>query len=173
MATSVARRRSVRERSPSPITRLKRLMASPPGPDGCTPTSSASPCVHARRCFGGAGRAGSGRSLPSRSVSPLIVAGRSLPHQGGARRRCRRHRPDRRLHRRERREWSCDLVEQGLDLRAIIDIAGVSSDARICPLAASNPMCSFRQDRRLRVPCFSISHSPGPYKRRPVLSTSR
>ena len=49
----------------------------------------------------------------------------------------------------------------------------VSSEARICPVSASTPMCSLRQDRRLRVPCFSTSHSPGPQSRRPVLSTSR
>ena len=49
----------------------------------------------------------------------------------------------------------------------------VSSDARICPVPASTPMCSLRQDRRLWVPCFSISHSPGPHSRRSVLSTSR
>ena len=35
------------------------------------------------------------------------------------------------------------------------------------------PRCSFRQDRRVLVPCFSISHSPGPHSFRPVLSTSR
>ena len=34
-------------------------------------------------------------------------------------------------------------------------------------------MCSLRQDRRLRVPCFSISHSPGPHNRSLVLSTNR
>jgi hypothetical protein len=34
-------------------------------------------------------------------------------------------------------------------------------------------MCILRQARRLLVPCFSISHSPGPQSRRPVLSTSR
>src|SRR4051794_20736609 len=49
----------------------------------------------------------------------------------------------------------------------------VSSDATIRPVAASTPRCSFRQDRRLLVPCFSISHSPGPHSFRPVLSTSR
>ena len=49
----------------------------------------------------------------------------------------------------------------------------VSSDATIRPVSASTPRCSFRQDRRLLVPCFSISHSPGPHSFRPVLSTSR
>ena len=32
---------------------------------------------------------------------------------------------------------------------------------------------TFRQARRVLVPCFPTSHSPGPDKRRPVLSTSR
>src|SRR3954447_20180221 len=38
----------------------------------------------------------------------------------------------------------------------------VSSDATIRPVSASTPMWSLRQDRRTLVPCFSISHSPGP-----------
>ena len=43
----------------------------------------------------------------------------------------------------------------------------------ILPVSASTPRCNFRQDRRVRVPCFSTSHSPGPHSRRPVLSTSK
>src|SRR3954447_2341583 len=35
-----------------------------------------------------------------------------------------------------------------------------SSDATIRPVSASTPRCSLRQARRLRVPCFSTSHSP-------------
>src|SRR3954471_5411135 len=38
----------------------------------------------------------------------------------------------------------------------------VSSDATIRPVSASTPMWSLRQDRRTLVPCFLISHSPGP-----------
>jgi hypothetical protein len=34
------------------------------------------------------------------------------------------------------------------------------------------PICNFFQDRRFFVPCFSISHSPGPHSFKPVLSTS-
>src|SRR3954454_14150107 len=49
----------------------------------------------------------------------------------------------------------------------------VSSDATIRPVSASTPIWSLRQDRRTLVPCFSISHSPGPQSFRPVLSTSR
>jgi hypothetical protein len=52
----------------------------------------------------------------------------------------------------------------------------VKSAATISPVSASPPRCSFRQDRRVqdrrvRAPCFSTSHSPGPQSRRPVLST--
>src|SRR4051812_50142636 len=32
-------------------------------------------------------------------------------------------------------------------------------EATIRPVTASKPMCSLRQERRLRVPCFSTSHS--------------
>src|SRR4051795_8934523 len=49
----------------------------------------------------------------------------------------------------------------------------VSAVATIWPVSASIPMCSFRQDRRVLVPCFSSSHSPAPQSFRPVLSTSR
>ena len=49
----------------------------------------------------------------------------------------------------------------------------VSSTASIRPVSASTPRCSLRQDRRVFVPCFSTSHSPGPHSCRPVLSTSR
>ena len=70
-------------------------------------------------------------------------------------------------------EWPLDLVEQGIDLRAIIDIAGRQLRGEDLPVSASTPICSFRQDRRLLVPCFSTNHSPGPHSRRPVLSTSR
>ena len=40
-------------------------------------------------------------------------------------------------------------------------------------MPASVPICSLRQDRRVRVPCFSSSHSPDPHGVSPVLSTSR
>jgi hypothetical protein len=36
----------------------------------------------------------------------------------------------------------------------------VSVAATIWPVSASMPMCNFRQDRRVFVPCFSTSHSP-------------
>ena len=56
---------------------------------------------------------------------------------------------------------------------AFFRLVAMSEAATICPLPASKPMCSFRQDRRVLVPCFSPSHSPAPHSRRPVLSTSR
>src|SRR5829696_8012818 len=49
----------------------------------------------------------------------------------------------------------------------------VSVAATIWPVSASTPRCSLRHDRRVRVPCFSISHSPGPHSLSPVLSTNR
>ena len=73
----------------------------------------------------------------------------------------------------ERGHRSRDLVEQGADLGAVIDLlcgqrrrddlagAGVQADVQL------------RQDRRVLVPCFSTSHSPAPQSFRPVLSTSR
>jgi hypothetical protein len=42
-----------------------------------------------------------------------------------------------------------------------------------CLLPAEAPVLGLRQDRRVRVPCFSVSHSPAPQSLRPVLSTSR
>src|SRR3712207_3240378 len=44
----------------------------------------------------------------------------------------------------------------------------VSAEATIWPVSASTPRCSFRHDRRVRVPCFSTSHSPAPQSFRPV-----
>src|SRR4051794_36103084 len=49
----------------------------------------------------------------------------------------------------------------------------VRMEATIRPVTASKPMCNLRHDRRLRVPCFSTSHSPGPPSFSPELSTSR
>lgn len=49
----------------------------------------------------------------------------------------------------------------------------VSVAATIWPVSASMPMCIFRHDRRVFVPCFSTSHSLAPPSLRPVLSTSR
>src|SRR5271156_1495480 len=49
----------------------------------------------------------------------------------------------------------------------------VSSAAMICPVSASTPIWSFRQDRRALVACLSTSHPPGPQSLSPVLSTSR
>jgi hypothetical protein len=68
-------------------------------------------------------------------------------------------------------EWIGNQVEHGFNLRAIIDIMGINSDARTCPVSASPPTCSLRQNRRLRVPCVSIGQALGPPSRRPVRST--
>ena len=73
----------------------------------------------------------------------------------------------------ERSDPTGHLVQQRSDLGAVIDLVVVSSAATISPVAASTPRCSLRQDRRFLVPCFSVSHSPGPPNLRPVLSTSR
>jgi hypothetical protein len=73
----------------------------------------------------------------------------------------------------KRRNRARNLLQQGTDLRAVIDIMLVSSVAMICPVSASTPMWSFRQHRRALAAYFSTSHSPGPQSLRPVLSTSR
>jgi hypothetical protein len=49
----------------------------------------------------------------------------------------------------------------------------VTAAATIWPVSASTPRCNFRQDRRVLVLCFSISHSPALRSFGPVLSTSR
>ena len=78
-----------------------------------------------------------------------------------------------RLVTRERRNRTRDLVEQGADLEPSSTSLVVSSDATIRPVSASTPMWILRRDRRTLVPCFSISHSPGPQSFSPVLSISR
>src|SRR4029077_5740521 len=73
----------------------------------------------------------------------------------------------------ERGDGTINLVEQGTDLRAVIDILVVSAAATTRPVSASTPMCSLRHDRRRLVPCFSTNHSPSPDSFNPVLSTNR
>src|SRR5207302_7898864 len=75
----------------------------------------------------------------------------------------------------QRSDGIINLVEQGTDLRAVIDIiggqrrrddpAGVGTDTDV--------LCSLRHDRRRFVPCFSTGHSPAPDSFSPVLSTIR
>ena len=72
----------------------------------------------------------------------------------------------------KRRNRSRDLLKQGTDLRAVIDIVAAHSTAMICPVSASTGMWSFLQNRRALVACFSTSHSPGPQSLSPVLSTA-
>ena len=66
-----------------------------------------------------------------------------------------------------------NLIEQRFDLEASSTSRSVRMEATIRPVSASKPICSLRQERRLLVPCFSTSHSPGPPSFRPELSTSR
>ncbi len=65
------------------------------------------------------------------------------------------------------------LVEQGADLRPSSLSRSASTDATIRPVSASVARWSFFQDRRVLLPRFSANHSPGPRRRRPVLSTTR
>jgi len=67
----------------------------------------------------------------------------------------------------------CDLIERGPTWAPSSAPWPVSKEARICPVSASTPMCSFRQDLRVFVPCPSCSHSPAPHSFSPVLSTRR
>jgi len=56
------------------------------------------------------------------------------------------------------------LVAQSADLRTIVVIIGRQPDGHdLTGLGVHAPRCSFRQDWRVRVPCFSTSHSPGPH----------
>jgi hypothetical protein len=73
----------------------------------------------------------------------------------------------------QRSEGTINLVEQGTDLRAVIDIIGGQRRRDDPAVSASTPMCSLRHDRRRLVPCFSINHSPAPDSFNPVLSTNR
>ena len=74
---------------------------------------------------------------------------------------------------RERSNRAYDLVEQGADLRGVIDVTRAQVAATIRPVSASTPMCSLRQERRAFVPCFSSSHLPDPHSFSPVLPTNR
>src|SRR5438270_5223910 len=73
----------------------------------------------------------------------------------------------------ERGDGTIDLVEQGTDLRAVIDIiggecrgddptrVGIDADVQLAPRPAP------------AVACFSTNHSPAPDSFNPVLSTNR
>jgi hypothetical protein len=47
----------------------------------------------------------------------------------------------------------------------------VSVLATISPETASKPICNLCHEQRFVIPCFSTSHSPGPFSFRPGLST--
>jgi len=88
-AISVARRWSVRERSPSPITCFHR--EQPRRERACCSLRPSSPCGRARRRAGGGGRAASARSGLSRSARQWNAAARPRPRlddAGEHRRRC-------------------------------------------------------------------------------------
>jgi hypothetical protein len=71
----------------------------------------------------------------------------------------------------ERGDGIIDLIKQGADLRAFIDVVGRQRRRDVWPLPASTPMCSLRHDRRRLAPCFSTK--PAPQRFSPVLSTDR
>lgn len=54
-----------------------------------------------------------------------------------------------------------------------VGLESLLAEIAIWPVLASTPRCSLRHDRRVRVPCFSINHSPAPHSFKPVLSTSK
>ena len=73
---------------------------------------------------------------------------------------------------RERGHGTTDLVEQRPDLRGIID-ATIGQRGGHDPAAGRiHADMQGPHERRLLVPCFSSSHSPGPPSFKPVLSTS-
>src|SRR5258708_7570514 len=73
----------------------------------------------------------------------------------------------------ERGDGTINLVEQGTDLRAVIDIIGGQRRGDDPTRVGITPMCSLRHGRRRLVPCFSTNHSPAPHSFNPVLSTRR
>src|SRR5438094_6388390 len=73
----------------------------------------------------------------------------------------------------KRRNRARNLLQQGTDLRAVIDILAGQLGGNDLSRVASTPMWSFLQHRRTFAACFSTSHSPGPQSLSPVLSTSK
>lgn len=116
-----------------------------PSPEDCNGWTSASPSGRTRRSSHYGGRAASGRTRPYRS-KPRSEA-RSATGSVS---------------------WS---ISTGVREASSIS-PFVRSTATISPLSASMPMCSFRQDLRREVLCFSTSQAPAPPSFSPVLSTS-
>ena len=174
MTTSVPWRASVRERSVSPITRLYRLMSASTNarslyPDAfcqCMRPRSAMSCKSLSRCVGAVSAVSLGTAL-ERGGTITVASGcraATSPYTSS-----RSNAPSPVKDATGRSTWSsrrptCEPSSTSLE---------VNSAATISPVSASTPRCNFRQDRRVRAPCFSTSHSPGPHSRRPVLSTSR
>src|SRR5215469_11857825 len=72
----------------------------------------------------------------------------------------------------ERSDGIVNLVQQGSDLRAVIQIIGGQRRRDDSARVGIDTDVQFAPRRRL-VPCFSTSHSPAPDSFNPVLSTNR
>ena len=173
MATSVALALSVWKRSPSPMTCFQRANWPSTRPFDGSRYRAARPSALSRRSSGCGGRAG-GDGVGG-GAEHGIGAGwhdylciRMALIQGGVH-------PgsviaavaQEELHRLG--DWS----SRGSTCEASSTSRSVRMEATIRPVTASKPMWNLRQERRLLVPCFSTSHSPGPLSFRPELSTSR
>src|SRR6516165_3058620 len=66
-----------------------------------------------------------------------------------------------------------NLLRQGTNLRAVIDILAGQLGGNDLSSVGVHPIWSFRQDRRTFAACLSTSHSPGPQSLNPVMSTSK
>src|SRR3954453_2811095 len=73
----------------------------------------------------------------------------------------------------ERGDRAVYLIEQGVDLRAVIHVVGGQRGRHDLAGVGIPAEVQFPQDWRALAPCFSTSHSPGPQSLRPVLSTKR
>jgi hypothetical protein len=82
-----------------------------------------------------------GRDRPGACRTPSSTARRPSASED---RRCQRERRHRHRH----------LVQQGTNLGGIVDLLAGQLAATIWPVTASTPRCSFRYDRRVRLPCF-------------------
>ena len=66
-----------------------------------------------------------------------------------------------------------NLLRQGTNLRAVIDILAGQLGGNDLSSVGVHPIWSFRQDRRTFAACLSTSHSPGPQSLNPMMSTSK
>ena len=115
---------------------------------------------------------GQSASIVSASVSwqrPLLVEERSQGHPDVVPRQPHRDRRHHKRHHPGTRQQS--LIEQRRDLRAVVDVTTGQHASDNLAETASKPICNLCHERRFVVPCFSTSHSPGPFGFSPVLST--